>query len=454
MVDGFSGFVQLAPQRTLTAEETSRAVVDRWLQPFGHTDEIHADGAPAFTGEVVMAVNRFLGVRQSRIIPHNPRGNALAEGTVRRVKIALTNLVTRAPREWPMFLPFVTMVLNDTVNPETAVAPVMAHLGKLPQGRTTIELPYSSLVQQEQEEPSGSTVSARPRETPAQYAKRWTLRIQEVLQGVCKQLATDRHELLNQRAKTLEERGQVLQEELPEPGDLVYYWNEMLHSRIQSEKQLYDPWAGPYQVRRLLHGGTVVVIQVGDEEKLTHPRQLRKYMGPMCGSYPTAGSGYIWGRPVEVLTHRRRGEEDEFLTRYLNQYTEVQEWTTWQLLSPRLVQTYLNDVELNRHKVKLKRGVRVAVWFPAQRRSKWGVIAQREKGSNLLTVQYDDGEWGFAYVNTNGRVLTAEETSFDPNTDRAKPRGIRTARKEVVPPSGQSGRKRRMGYQLVDTLPY
>ena len=454
MVDGFSNFVQLAPQKTLTAEETSRAVVDRWLQPFGHTEEIHADGAPSFTGEVVTAVNRCMGVRQSRIIPHNPRGNALAEGTVRRVKVALTNLVTRAPREWPMFLPFVALVLNDTVNPETAVAPIMAHLGKLPQGRTTIEIPYSCLMQQEQEETSGGSASARPRETPPQYAKRWTLRIQGVLQGVCKQLAADRHELLNQRAKTLDERGQVLQAELPEPGDLVYYWNEMIHSRIQSEKQLYDPWAGPYRVKRLLHGGTVVVIQVGDEERLTHPRQLRKYMGPMCGSYPTAGSGYIWGRPVEVLTHRRRGEEDEFLTRYLNQYTEVQEWTTWQLLTPRLIQTYLNDVELNRHKAKLKRGVKAAVWWPAQRRSKWGVIALREKGSNLLTIQYDDGDWGYAYVNMNGRILTAEETSFDPNTDRVKPRGIRTARKEIVPPAEQPNRKRRMGYQLAESLPY
>ena len=68
MVDGFSNFVQLAPQKTLTAEETSRAVVDRWLQPFGHTEEIHADGAPSFTGVVVTAVDRWMGVRQSRAI--------------------------------------------------------------------------------------------------------------------------------------------------------------------------------------------------------------------------------------------------------------------------------------------------------------------------------------------------------------------------------------------------
>ena len=101
-------------------------------------------------------------------------------------------------------------------------------------------------------------------------------------------------------------------------------------------------------------------------------------------------------------------------------------------------------MELNRHKAKLKRGVKAAVWWPAQRRSKWGVIALREKGSNLLTIQYDDGDWGYAYVNMNGRILTAEETSFDPNTDRVKPRGIRTARREVVPPAEQPNRKRRI----------
>ena len=133
----------------------------------------------------------------------------------------------------------------------------------------------------------------------------------------------------------------------------------------------------------------------------------------------------------------------------------MQEWTTWQLLTPRLIQNFLHDLALNRHLGPLNRGTRAAVWWPGQRRSKWGVIAERKKGSNLLTIQYDDGEWGHAYVNMNGRILTAEETSFDPNTDRAKPRGIRTARQEVRTEATTSDRpRRRMGYQLTQSLPY
>ena len=431
MVDGFSGFIQLAPQRDLTADETSRAVVERWLQPFGHTDQIHADGAPSFTGEVVAAVNRCLGVRQSRIIPHNPRGNSLAEGTVKKVKIALTNLVTRAPRVWPTFLPFVAMVFNDTINAESGVAPITAHLGKLPQGRTSIELPYQSLYSLKSDSPYENLSEARTRLTTAQYAKRWTLQIQDALREVCRQLAAERHQQLNK--STSEERANALSGSLPEPGDLVYYWKEEIHSRLQSEKQLYDPWVGPYPVKRVLHGGKVVVIQMGQEEQLAHPRQLRKYFGPMGGSYPTAGSGYVWGRPVEVLSHRRRYGDDEYLTKYLNHFMEVQEWTSWQLLTPRLVQNFLNDNEANRHVAKHERGTRAAVWWPTRRKSRWGVVARREPTSNLLTIQYDDGEWGEAYVNMDGRILSAEETSFDPNTDRAKPKGVRTARGEAAP---------------------
>ena len=198
----------------------------------------------------------------------------------------------------------------------------------------------------------------------------------------------------------------------------------------------------------------MVVIQMGQEEQLAHPRQLRKYFGPMGGSYPTAGSGYVWGRPVEVLSHRRRYGDDEYLTKYLNHFMEVQEWTSWQLLTPRLVQNFLNDNEANRHVAKHKRGTRAAVWWPTRRKSRWGVVARREPTSNLLTIQYDDGEWGEAYVNMDGRILSAEETSFDPNTDRAKPRGVRTARGEAAPrPEGADRPKRRMGYQLVEPLP-
>ena len=454
MVDGFSGFIQLAPQRSLTAEETSRAVVERWLQPFGHTDQIHADGAPSFTGEVIAEVNRFLGVRQSRIIPHNPRGNSLAEGTVRRVKVALTNLVTRAPREWVMFLPFVSMALNDNVSLDTGLAPITLHLGKLPQGRISIEVPYRQLPSGPPAGPADELCGPRARETPVQYAKRWTLRIQEVLQEVCRQLSAEKHQELNRGS--VADRHATMDLALPEPGDLVYYWKEQLHSRIQSEKQLYDPWMGPYLVKRILHGGKAIVVQMDEEERVAHPRQLRKYLGPLSGSYPTAGSGFVWGRPVEVLAHRRRGTDDEYLTRYLNHYAEVQEWTSWQLLSPRLIQNFLHDLHLNRHKEQLRRGVRAAVWWPAQRRSKWGVIAERKARSNLITLQYDDGEWGDAYVNMQGRILTAEETSFDPNTDRAKPRGIRSARQEVQRTAGDETERprRRMGYQLAQSLPY
>ena len=105
---------------------------------------------------------------------------------------------------------------------------------------------------------------------------------------------------------------------------------------------------------------------------------------------------------------------------------------------------------------RARRGVRAAVWWPAQRRSKWGVIAERKARSNLITLQYDDGEWGDAYVNMQGRILTAEETSFDPNTDRAKPRGIRSARQEVQRTAGDETERprRRMGYQLAQSLPY
>ena len=438
MVDGFSGYVQLAAQKTQTAGETAQTILDRWIQPFCVPEGIHADGGKAFTGELVIAVNRCLRVRDTRIVPGNPRGNALAEATVGQVKRALTNLVSQFPRAWPAYLPFVCTAFNESISLRMGVAPVTVHLGRYPQGLTEMELPLT---------PESGTEGGLRELTVPQAARKWVARIQTVLTNVCRGILEDRHEEWN-RVKGA--RTEIAVHEALTKGDLVYFWCERIRSRLQAEQQLTNPWKGPYPVVKVCREGRVIVIRIEGREQLCHPRHLRRYLTPVAGCYPTEGPGHRWGRPVEVLSHRKHKGDDEYLTRYISHTVERQEWSTWQLLSPDLVQTFLRGLRESerQHLRPLTRGVRAYVWWPSLRKSRGAVVAERKH--NLLQVQYDNGQWGVAYVNVDGRIVNAEESETGRHPNHSKPRGLTSARGEEPDAAESTSRPRKTkGYQLV-----
>ena len=438
MVDGFSGYVQLAAQKAQTAGETAQTILDRWIQPFCVPDGIHADGGKAFTGELIIAINRCLRVRDTRIVPGNPRGNALAEATVGQVKRALTNLVSQFPRAWPAYLPFVCTAFNESISLRTGVAPVTVHLGRYPQGLTEMELSLS---------PESGTEGGLRELTVPQAARKWVARIQTVLANVCRGILEDRHEEWN-RVKGA--RTEIAVHEALTKGDLVYFWCERVRSRLQAEQQLTNPWKGPYPVVKVCREGRVIVIRIEGREQLCHPRHLRRYLTPVAGCYPTEGPGHRWGMPVEVLSHRKHKGDDEYLTRYISHTVERQEWSTWQLLTPELVQTFLRGLRESerQHLRPLTRGVRAYVWWPSLRKSRGAVVAERK--GNLLQVQYDNGQWGVAYVNVEGRIVNAEESETGRHLNHSKPRGLTSARGEEPDAAESTSRPRKTkGYQLV-----
>ena len=439
MVDGFSTMLQLAPQKAITAEETALTVVSRWMQPFGRPESIHADGATSFTGEVITAINRALMVSQSRIVPGNPRGNALAESMVGRVKTALTNVVSGFERQWSTFLPFVSLMLNESVNMDTGLAPVTVHMGRQPTAMTELEVPYVDAPELQE-----LAESEKKGLTNEQAARKWAMNIIAVMKGTCAVIKQDRYDAWNRRH---EDRLGLLEKDLLEVGDLVYYWNDRVKSRLQAEKQLHNPWTGPYPVKKVCREGRVIVIIRDGKEQLCYLRQLRRYLTPITGLYPTEGAGYCAGHPVEVLAYREKHGDHQYFTRYINHLTEVKEWTTWQLLSPQLIQKFLTQLQGNRHVRRYPRGTIVSVWWPRLRRSKEAVVAAVSE--NLLQVQYKNGDWGQAYVAVDGQVLSADNDADGAPKERAKPRGVKSARHRAKKGAEPEGGRRTKGYQLV-----
>ena len=73
-----------------------------------------------------------------------------------------------------------------------------------------------------------------------------------------------------------------------------------------------------------------------------------------------------------------------------------------------------------------------------------------ERKHNLLQVQYDNGQWGVAYVNVDGRIVNAEESETGRHPNHSKPRGLTSARGEEPDAAESTSRPRKTkGYQLV-----
>ena len=128
-----------------------------------------------------------------------------------------------------------------------------------------------------------------------------------------------RHEKLREEKE--KEEGVVY--DTVEPGDAVWLHDQRINTRAQAEKQLQNPWTGPFLVKKMSQDGKHAVIMHGPNEKRISLRLLRKYIAPLMGMYPTAGKSYTYGQPVSVMAHRKIKEDDKwkhFLERLFFQY--------------------------------------------------------------------------------------------------------------------------------------
>ena len=204
-------------------------------------------------------------------------------------------------------------------------------------------------------------------------------------------------------------------------GEIVWLLDERIKTKRQDEKKLHNPRTGPFRVKSVSEDGQNAVLEMGNQKgKRYNVRLLQKYVSPMAGIYPTAGRGHQQGVPVAVVAHREGSEGDEYLTRYITDDGDVQEWNAWELVPPSLVRDFLHELDGNPFLSRCYTGRKITVFWPLDRKSYPGTILS-VKG-NLLRILYDDGDQGEAIVDRTGQAV--EATAYD---ERFEAKGLRQA---------------------------
>jgi hypothetical protein len=315
------------------------------------------------------------------------------------------------------------------------MSPFTAHCGKLPNAVVEMETPI-----QEESESQGL-----PSEERKATIRRQAAEMLEALTNSTKVLCEIRHEQM----KKAERYHKHIKTEALQANEVVWYMDDQIQTKRQDEKKLRNPRTGPFRIKRMSKDGQNAVLEISDgKEKRINVRLLQRYIAPMAGIYPTAGRGYAQGVPIAVMAHRFYNGGDQYLTRYMSEDGEVQEWNAWELLPPSMIQDYLTALEHNPWLHLYHTGTRVGVWWPIEHRTYKGVVTSLQ--GNLARIDYDDGDQGEAMILDGGQIVQAEtydERTEDPNLKKPK--------RQNEPPKddGKGGPKRGRPVGAKDSKP-
>jgi hypothetical protein len=128
IVDNFTGWTELSPSKSKTAEAVVRRLVD-YFGRYGAPVVVRTDQGPAFDSEVMDAFNKAANITPNRAIPHHHQ----AAGVVERLNQEVLQLVSAMVLDdrvvvdallgWSDVLPFVQRIVNSSVTRKTGFSP-------------------------------------------------------------------------------------------------------------------------------------------------------------------------------------------------------------------------------------------------------------------------------------------------------------------------------------------
>jgi hypothetical protein len=215
---------------------------------FGGIYILITDRGTEFVNEIVKEVSTLMKTIKIQTTPQNPRSDGLAENAVGTFKDMLYHYCNKFKDDWDLYLNFITLVYNTTVNDAT--------------GYTPFYLMY------------GREAQVRPPEEVDAIMKgglntRWGSQLGRVMQHVWAGL----EKTMSNNEERFNKRVVAPREFVPyKVGQWVYirripqstYKDQKRKERIKISRSLQARWCGPYQITRvvspvvveiLLHGG-------------------------------------------------------------------------------------------------------------------------------------------------------------------------------------------------------
>ena len=132
VVDHFTRYVQAYITKNHTARTTARVLYNNLFFIFGFPQKLLSDQGTEFTGDMIAAMCKLLGIEKMRTTPYHPQTNGSAERVHQTLQRMIGKLDPEKRRKWPERVGSVLIAYNATRSQVTGYSPYFLMFGWRP----------------------------------------------------------------------------------------------------------------------------------------------------------------------------------------------------------------------------------------------------------------------------------------------------------------------------------
>ena len=147
IVDHFTQYVQAFVTKNHMAHTTARVLYNNFFSVFGFPQKLMSDQGTEFTGDVITAMCKLLGIEKIRTTPYHPQTNGSAERVHQTLQRMISKLDPEKRRKWPEHIGSVLIAYKATWSQVTGYSPYFLMFGRRP--RLPVDLLFLTVNKQE-----------------------------------------------------------------------------------------------------------------------------------------------------------------------------------------------------------------------------------------------------------------------------------------------------------------
>ena len=147
IVDHFTQYVQAFVTKNHTAHTTARVLHNNFFSVFGFPQKLMSDQRTEFTGDVISAMCKLLGIEKIRTMPYHPQTNGSAERVHQTLQRMIGKLDPEKCRKWPEHIGSVLITYNATWSQVTGYSPYFLMFRRRP--RLPVDLLFLTVNKRE-----------------------------------------------------------------------------------------------------------------------------------------------------------------------------------------------------------------------------------------------------------------------------------------------------------------
>ena len=133
IVDHFTWYVQAFVTNKHTAHTTARVLYNSFFSVFGFPQKLMSNQGTEFTGDMIVAMCKLLGIEKIRTMPYHPQTNGSAERVHQTLQRMIGKLDPEKRRKSPEHIGSVLITYNATWSQVTGYSPYFLMFGRRPQ---------------------------------------------------------------------------------------------------------------------------------------------------------------------------------------------------------------------------------------------------------------------------------------------------------------------------------